>query len=137
MNKQKHLTQESRFIIEKELLNHNSFKGIARLLGKDCTTISKEIRNHICFEKTGGFGRCFNDCKHAVAHNCHNLKICSDCSTPKRNCWSCGKCNNTCVLYEKYVCPKLSIGAFAHCTIIQKNDGILDVLQKKSLIKIL
>ena len=108
MNKQKHLTQESRFIIEKELLNHNSFKGIARLLGKDCTTISKEIRNHICFEKTGGFGRCFNDCKHAVAHNCHNLKICSDCSTPKRNCWSCGKCNNTCVLYEKYVCPKLS-----------------------------
>lgn len=108
MNKQKHLNLELRFQIESELNNHNTFKGIARLLEKDCTTISKEIKGHICFEKTGGFGKAFNDCKLAVEHRCDNLCVCKDCSTKTRHCWSCGKCNNACLLYEKYVCPKLS-----------------------------
>ena len=39
-------------------------------------------------------------------------------------------------IQERYIYPDSTekyfvIGAFAHCTIIQKNDGILDVLQKK------
>ena len=53
MNKQKHLNLEARILIETMLNEHHSFKSIARELGKDCTTISKEIKAHICFEKTG------------------------------------------------------------------------------------
>lgn len=57
MKKQKHLNLESRSIIE--LTKNNSFKGIALLLNKDCTTISKEIRSHIVFEKTGAYEKAF------------------------------------------------------------------------------
>ena len=109
MNKQKHLALDSRSIIETQLNERNSFKGIARLLGKDCTTISKEVRCHICFEKSGAFGKSFNDCRLAHQHKCDIKKICTDCtSNPNRLCWSCGKCIASCIHYEKYVCPKLS-----------------------------
>ncbi|MFR7928576.1 MAG: helix-turn-helix domain-containing protein [Mediterraneibacter faecis] len=70
MNKQKHLNLEARILIETMLNEHHSFKSIARELGKDCTTISKEIKAHICFEKTGALGRSFNDCRVAFLHQC-------------------------------------------------------------------
>lgn len=109
MNKQKHLTIDSRITIETQLNERNSFKGIARLLNKDCTTIAKEVKNHICFEKTGTFGKSFNDCLLAYQHKCDIKKVCANCtSNPNRVCWSCGKCITSCIHYEKYVCPKLS-----------------------------
>lgn len=55
MNKQKHLTLDSRSIIETQLNARNCFKGIAKPLNKDCSTISKEVKNHITFEKTGTY----------------------------------------------------------------------------------
>ena len=70
MNKQKHLNLEARILIETLLNEHHSFKSIARELGKDCTTISKEVKAHICFEKTGALGRSFNDCRAAFLHQC-------------------------------------------------------------------
>ncbi len=109
MNNQKHLTLESRCIIETQLNERNSFKGIARLLGKDCTTISKEVKSHICFDKTGAFGKSFNDCILSYQHKCDIKKVCNVCSSnPNRPCWSCGKCTASCIHYEKLVCPKLS-----------------------------
>lgn len=39
MNKQKHLTLDSRIAIETKLNERESFKSIGRFLGKDCTTI--------------------------------------------------------------------------------------------------
>ena len=57
MMKQKHLTLEARILIETLLNEHNSFKSIARQLNKDCTTISKEIKSHIFFDKAGTFGK--------------------------------------------------------------------------------
>ncbi len=51
--KQKHLDLKSRYVIEHSLDSSMSFKAIARELGKDCTTISKEIRNHLVFKKSG------------------------------------------------------------------------------------
>ena len=53
MSNQKHLTLESRITIEKGLDNRLSFKSIARSIDKDCTTVSKEVRGHLSFEKTG------------------------------------------------------------------------------------
>ena len=45
--KNKHLSFDERLEIEKGLKENLSFKEIGRVLGKDCTTISKEIKNHI------------------------------------------------------------------------------------------
>ena len=109
MNKQKHLTLESRIIIETKLNEGESFKAIGRLLNKDCTTISKEVKNHISFEKSGAYGKAFNDCLLAFQHECSAQRVCQECASRKnRFCWSCGKCSSSCILYEKYVCPKLS-----------------------------
>jgi len=108
MNKNKHMNLECRTTIEVELGKGTSFKGIAALLGKDCTTISKEIRCHISHEKTGAFGRGFNDCAVAFRRNCQLRHVCNSCISPSRKlCWPCGKCSNLCPSHEKYPCPRL------------------------------
>lgn len=109
MNKQKHLTLDSRIIIETKLNEGQSFKAIGRFLNKDCSTISKEVKNHISFEKSGAFGKSFNDCLLAFERKCSAQKVCPECtSRNNRLCWSCGRCSSSCILYEKYVCTKLS-----------------------------
>lgn len=109
MSKQKHLTLDSRIIIETKLNERESFKSIGRFLNKDCTTISKEVKNHIFFDKTGAYGKAFNDCLLAFQRKCTNQDVCHKCtSVQARFCWSCGKCSSSCILYQKYVCPKLS-----------------------------
>lgn len=109
MNKQKHLTLDSRIIIETKLNEGESFKSIGRFLQKDCTTISKEVKHHISFEKSGTYGRSFNDCLLAFQRKCSAQMVCQECTSRiNRFCWSCGKCSSSCILYKKYVCPKLS-----------------------------
>jgi IS30 family transposase len=109
MDKQKHLTLDSRIIIETKLNEGESFKAIGRCLHKDCTTISKEVKHHISFEKSGTYGRSFNDCLLAFQRKCSAQMVCHECTSRKnRFCWSCGKCSSSCILYKKYVCPKLS-----------------------------
>lgn len=109
MNKQKHLTLDSRITIETMLNNGESFKSIGKFLNKDCSTISKEVKNHISFEKIGAFGKSFNDCLLAFQRKCSAQKVCLECtSRNNRLCWSCGKCSSSCTLYEKYICPKLA-----------------------------
>ena len=106
MEKQKHLTPDARLTIQTELDNRNTFKGIARLLGKDNTTISKEVKNHIRFERSGSCGKAFNDCR--LKRECDARRVCPSCPSPNRYCWSCGRCTGNCLFYEKYICPKLS-----------------------------
>ena len=53
MNKNKHLSLDDRLIIERELTLNKSFKHIGKLLNKDCTTISKEIKNHFIVKNSG------------------------------------------------------------------------------------
>ena len=109
MTKQKHLNLEARILIETLLNERNSFKSIARLLDKDCTTISKEIRSHIFFDKVGTYGKPFNDCRLSFLRQCSAQRICPDCSKKQsRFCWTCGKCISSCILYEKFICSKLS-----------------------------
>lgn len=90
----KHLTLDDRLIIERELFFNSSFKKIARLINKDCTTISKEIRNHIMYRNSGAVGRQFFDCVNR--YDCpHKIKGV--------------KCNTkTCSHYKKEICSKLS-----------------------------
>jgi IS30 family transposase len=106
--KNKHLELSGRVNIETGLNNNKSFKTIARELGKDCTTISKEVKAHRTNEKTGAYGRAFNDCLKCHLRLCKEKQVCNLCFSKNRNCWSCGKCTETCKEYTKYVCPKLS-----------------------------
>lgn len=102
------MTLEDRTTIQMELDKGTSFKGISIILGKDCTTISKEVRKHIRKEKTGAMGRAFNDCLLNVKRTCTVHSLCSKCtSRSNRPCWSCGKCIDTCTSYVPYLCPKL------------------------------
>ena len=60
--KNKHLSFDDRLEIERGLKDNLSFKQIAKKINKDCTTISKEIKNHIQFKNTGCIGKHFMDC---------------------------------------------------------------------------
>lgn len=62
MNKNKHLVFDERYVIEHSLNKNMSFKAIGKQILKDCTTVSKEVKAHIIFEKKGAPYRPFNDC---------------------------------------------------------------------------
>lgn len=107
MKKNKHLTLDERIDIQNDLNKNLSFKAIGAHLGKDCTTISKEIRNHILFSKKGAPYRKFNDCIHRF-HCPHYGDICRNCSRKqKHKCSTCGECLELCSDYEKQECPFL------------------------------
>ena len=109
MDKFKHLDLEARITIETKLNQVTPFKAIGTALGKDCTTISKEVRGHRVFMKSGAYGFSFNDCERCHSHSCRETDVCEHCSSRKgRQCWSCGRCTTSCPSYKKYVCPKLS-----------------------------
>ena len=101
----KHLSLEERSFIAKQLDNNASFKSIALELDRDCTTISKEIRNHKIFKKTGAHGRAFNNC--ALRFHCDRRRLCTPCSS-KRYCWSCKMCTSVCTDFVEETCSRLS-----------------------------
>jgi len=99
----KHLTLDERVTIKTMLDKKESFKSIGRALNKDCTTISKEVRNRIVFRKTGCFGNNFNDCVNRW--NCTITKLCKDSDCKRKQCRKCPKCHYVCDDYQKELCP--------------------------------
>lgn len=107
MNKNKHLVLDERYVIEHSLNERKSFKAIGRALEKDCTTISKEVKGHLIFEKKGAPYRVFNDCLNRT--KCTHVKdICDQCNKRKHKCSLCDQCTLFCKDYVKEVCPRLS-----------------------------
>ena len=108
MNKNKHLTMSDRLMIEHHLNNNLSYKGIGRDLLKDPTTISKEVKNHISFKKSGAYGRPFNDCSYR--NSCIETKICGKLGCRKKVCKFCSStsCTEHCIVYQKDVCQLLN-----------------------------
>ena len=107
MANQKHLTLEDRTVIQSMLDNHSTFTEIARALGKDRTTISKEIRGHLVFRRTGYRHVNYNAC--ANRFSCNKRNVCKVCKADKKYklCRSCFACNKFCVDFVKVTCPKL------------------------------
>lgn len=106
MNKNKHLDLTMRQTIELSLNDRLSFKKIGTKLGKDCTTISKEVRLHLVFEKKGAPYRPFNDCLNRKL--CvHYGDVCSICARKNNKCSVCGKCTSLCTDYTKEYCSML------------------------------
>ena len=88
MAKNAHLTFDERQTIEVSLRDNLKFKEIADLLGKDPSTISKEIRGHIKVIEKSTYNPCANrlTCKHYgdICKPCKKLygKDCKKCDPP-------------------------------------------------------
>lgn len=108
METQKHMDIDTRSVIKAELDKGSSFKAIAEIIGKNCTTVSKEVRKHRVFEKTGAYGKPYNNCIHNMTHACTERMTCGRCTSKNRLCWTCGKCIGICSHYEPYACPRLN-----------------------------
>ena len=67
MSKNKHLSLDDRSKIQLMLDNKESFSSIASSLGKDPSTISKEIRNHLQYRKVGAYHLPYNSCTKRVS----------------------------------------------------------------------
>lgn len=105
MAKNAHLTFDERQSIEVSLRSNLKFKEIADLLGKDPSTISKEIKNHYRVVEKPTFNPCVHrlDCKHY-----------SDLCDPCRKRWggNCKKCDPPCYShcpdFQEQVCSRLN-----------------------------
>ena len=104
MNKFKHLTEDERYEIQYGLDQRKSFKQIAREIGRDCTTVSKEIRTRRTFKQTGAWGNAFNDCVHRIG--CLENGVCDNIHCRKKLCRNCTKmrCFKFCKSYTKQQC---------------------------------
>lgn len=105
MANNKHLTLSERNRIEKLLNEGASFKSIGRELGKDCTTISKEVKNHILFKKVGCQRLSFNNCR--FRYSCQTTSLCTPNHCGNKFCRFCVKCHSLCKNYSPEECPLL------------------------------
>lgn len=103
MSKNSHLSLEERFTIANLLNKQTSFKAIGIELGRDCTTISKEVRNHRVPVRTGAPGRAFNEC--AKRRGCNYRRLCTGCRS-NRYCSNCKKCSSVCPDFVRETCPR-------------------------------
>ena len=103
----KHLSLEDRNLIAQRLNEGCSFKAIAAELGRNCTSISREVRNHLSFKKVGAPGKSFNACKHRFS--CKKFQLCRECPHKRFTsfCKNCKLCNSVCSEFEAEICQKL------------------------------
>ncbi len=108
MNSGKHLTLQDRQNIELMLNARKSFSEIAQLIGKNKSTISREVRAHTVSVRTGGQGVNYNNCKNRMG--CKKSQICGLCNSPKKYklCHRCNLCNSRCSDFEKDICVRHS-----------------------------
>ena len=103
MAKNAHLTFDERVTIEVSLRDRLSFKEIGDLLGKDLSTISKEIRGHLKVVENNTFNPCLyrRTCKH-YGDLCHPCR-----KRWGQNCLKCDPpCYTHCPDYEEKICLK-------------------------------
>lgn len=120
MHKHKHLSQHERSLIEKHLNERLSFKAIARNLSRDCTTISKEVKNRMQFVKKGAFGSAFNNCKHRF--DCTLSKLCAAQTCRHKHCKNCSSCYLHCSEYQRQDCSILETPPYV-CNGCKKRYG--------------
>ncbi len=100
----KFLTYDERLEIQKGLKEQLSFGKIAERIGKDRTTIAKEIKRYSFEQKTGCSGYPYNACKYRKT--CNKKGICPlGCSKQsKYKCSICSLCNDICEDFTEEVC---------------------------------
>ena len=100
----KHLTLDERNIIELELGKNTSFREIANYIGKNPSTISKEIKKHRIRKEGQAIHISFNHCANKA--DCHKRNLCNPRCT--KECKSCNNCNYVCPDFEEGLCFRLN-----------------------------
>lgn len=120
------MNHDDRVVIEKGLDNSEPMSTIAEKLGKDPTTISKEIKKHRVFQEHNRFNE--PAYRSALANACHRKNVCSTVLFCKRECKRCPKCHNFCKDYQPfdYHCPKTDKAPFVCNGCGRKNGCRLD-----------
>ena len=80
MGKYKHLTLVDRALIEEKLKQKQRVATIAKVLGKDPTTITKEILLHATTKRNGVPGRNYNKCRYIYCRS-NRIEQCKLCFT--------------------------------------------------------
>ena len=83
----KHLTFDDRLNIQKGLKNNRNFAQIADEIGKDRSTVSREVKRHRIY------------IPHESGNICVNRKTCNAielCAGRKPSCWNLHKCRSSC-----------------------------------------
>ena len=106
---QKHLTLSDRINIEKGLNNGDSFAAIAKVVNKDPTTISKEVRKHSKIKEYKGYANTPCEANNDIHSRCAIKHVCGDmeCEQPCRQCKKF-RCSDVCKAYQPRQCPKLN-----------------------------
>lgn len=116
----KHFTLSERVEIESYLKNGYSFKAIGRELNRDCTTIAKEVKNHIVYRRKGTYGRAFNNC--LLRMDCAYSKLCKNPGCKHKFCRFCSKCSSFCEDFKEEKCTKLLKSPYV-CNGCQQRNG--------------
>ncbi len=100
----KFLTYDDRLEIQEGLKQHLSFGKIGEKIGKDRTTVAKEIKKYSFEQKTGSPGYAYNACKYRKS--CTKKNICPlGCTRESlRKCSLCKDCNVICGDFQEEVC---------------------------------
>lgn len=101
----KHFTYDDRIQIQRGVTIGQSFSQIAEKVGKDRTSVSREIQSHLRYDgKKPARSRC------KFRHECifEDRTKCPVPTCPKRVCSAvCSHCAQYCDRYEPEICPKL------------------------------
>lgn len=99
-----YLTCEERLEIEAGLKEHRTFGEMAKRIGKDRTTIAKEVKRNAIEKKRGVPGYPYNACIHRK--NCKKKNICGIECTRKSaySCRLCSHCNTSCIDFNEEIC---------------------------------
>lgn len=118
-----HLTLDQRVVIQKGLDNGDSFAAIAKRVGKDPTTISKEVRRHITKRVHKELNR---DIPCMYRKICKVTNLCNDFSC-SAYCKMCSRnpgfhCSKVCADYTPLACEKLKKAPYV-CNGCKKQTG--------------
>ena len=107
MKSHKQMTLEDRQSIAAGLNASCSFKAISHVIHKDCTTVSREVRQNHTIVRSGCWGHGYNNC--AYSFTCYKSNICQECKNRRyiRKCRLCSLCNDNCSTYKPAVCRDL------------------------------
>ena len=136
----KFLSYEDRLIIARRLQENASFGEIGKELGRDRTTIAKEVKKYSYDKKSGrpGYpykGLCGKGCTHQSAYKCSLCSECSlhcpdfeeeSCSVKNKPPYVCNGCGNLpkCTLLKRIYDPA-DAHEMAHRAISESRTGIL------------
>lgn len=121
-----HMTLEDRNTIYNGLNVRKPLSEIATEVGKNRSTISREIRKHAVEVDQGAPYRLKNRC--VRRSNCQHHGLCEDKPDCTRKCSSCVKCNGLCPDYSEEQCALLRMppyvcngcGSLSSCVLMKK-----------------